>query len=105
METLKLDLTGDWIGNYNGHHDEVVRVTQAGNRVEAIKITGDLHVPAGEVTFRAELYGWRGRGEGQIAQLEFHNPRFVPGRLEIVDDDHFLFEWRGMGVVEFRRDI
>jgi hypothetical protein len=102
---MSLDLNGDWIGHYHGHHDEVVRVTHQGNRVEAVKVTGDSNVPAGEVTFRAELDGTEGKGEGQIAQSEFRDPRFIPGRLRIVNENHILFEWLGLGSVEFRRDL
>jgi hypothetical protein len=100
-----VDLTGDWIGFYEGHHDEVVRVTQSENQIEAIKVTGDTHVPAGEITFRAELDGTEGRGEGQVASEDFHNPRFIPGHLHVIDGDHFEFTWSGLGTVEFRRDV
>ncbi len=105
MSQQPIDLTGDWIGHYHGHHDEVIRVTHRGNRVEAIKVTGDLNVPAGEMTFWAELGGHEGVGEGQVAAAEFHNPRFIPGRLRILDENQFVFEWIGLGSVEFRRDI
>jgi hypothetical protein len=105
MSPPPIDLTGDWIGYYAGHHDEVIRVTQRGNRVEAVKVTGDLHVPAGEMTFWAELTGREGKGEGQIAAADFHDPKFIPGRLRILDENHFVFEWIDLGSVEFRRDI
>lgn len=104
-ESKPIDLNGEWIGFYHGHHDEVVHVTHQGNRVAAVKVTGDVNVPAGETTFRAELEGLAGKGEGQIAETEFRHPRFIPGRLRIVDRDHFVFEWTGLGSVEFRRDI
>lgn len=100
-----IDLTGDWIGNYRGHHDEVVRVTHTGNHVEAVKVTGDINVPAGEITFRADLEEMEGKGEGQIAQAEFRDPRFIPGRLQVVHENQIVFEWNGLGAVEFRRDV
>lgn len=98
----KLDLSGEWLGFYTGHFDEVVRVTQEGDFVEAVKVTGDEYVPAEEVTFRANLR--TGMGEGQIAEREFRNARFVPGRLMVVDPDRFVFSWQNCGEVEFRRD-
>ena len=36
----KIDLSGEWLGFYTGHFDEVVRVVQSGDWVEAVKITG-----------------------------------------------------------------
>lgn len=96
------DLSGEWLGHYKGHFDEVVRITQRGDFVEAIKITGDDYVPAGEVTWRANIR--TGRGEGQIAELEFRNPRFVPGRLKMLGPDRLVFHWENCGEVEFRRD-
>ncbi|MGZ8900383.1 MAG: Cyclin D1-binding domain-containing protein [Limisphaerales bacterium] len=97
-----VNLSGEWLGFYTGHFDEVVRINQDGDYVEAIKITGDDYVPADEVTWRANLL--TGRGEGQIAEREFRNARFVPGRLQIISPDRLLFTWESCGEVEFRRD-
>ena len=96
------DLTGEWIGRYPGHFDETVAITQEGASILATKITGDEHVPAGEITWRADLR--TSRGEGQVAEREFHRPRFVPGRLEVLSADLIVFHWDGVGSVEYRRD-
>lgn len=95
-------MAGEWIGHYPGHFDEVIRIEQDGDEIEAVKITGDEYVPAGEITFRANLR--TGLGEGQIAAQEFQNPRFVPGRLEVLNDERIVFHWEHCGEVEFRRD-
>jgi hypothetical protein len=97
-----MDLEGEWIGFYPGHFDEVVRLEQDGEDLIAVKITGDDYVPAGEVTWRANLR--TGLGEGQIAAHDFQHPRFVPGRLAIVNRERIVFEWESCGEVEFRRD-
>ena len=101
-DALLPDLTGEWIGRYPGHFDETVRITQRGREVVATKLTGDEHVPAGEVTWRADRETLR--GEGQIAEREFHRPRFVPGLLQILNEDLVVFYWEGVGSVEYRRD-
>jgi hypothetical protein len=101
-ETETVNLSGEWLGYYTGHFDEVVRIQQKGDYVEAVKVTGDEYVPADEITWRANLRS--GRGEGQIAEREFRNPRFVPGQLRIESTEKIVFTWEGCGEVEFRRD-
>ena len=49
------NLSGEWIGHYRGHFDQVIKITQLGEEVVAVKITGDDHVPGGAVTFRANV--------------------------------------------------
>jgi hypothetical protein len=102
MQLNKPDLSGEWVGFYTGHYDEVVKIVQRGDTVEAVKITGDDFVPADEVTFRANLM--TGYGEGQIAEKEFRNPRWVPGKLKVLNQDRIVFSWLNCGEVEFRRD-
>lgn len=102
MVGAETNFGGEWIGYYPGHYDEVIRIYQRGEQLEAVKITGDDHVPGGAITWRADLR--TGRGEGQIAETEFRNPRFIPGKLEIVNSDRIVFTWERLGSVEFRRD-
>jgi hypothetical protein len=96
------NLSGEWIGFYIGHFDEVVRIIQEGDQVQAIKVTGDEFVPEGEVTWRANLR--TGRGEGQIAERGHRNRRFVPGRLIVLGPERLKFVWENYGSVEYRRD-
>jgi hypothetical protein len=102
MQEKQPNLTGEWVGHYTGHFDEFVRIIQKGEKVEAIKITGDDFVPADEITWRANVL--TGYGEGQIAEREFRNPRFVPGKLKVLNRDRIVFSWLNCGEVEFRRD-
>jgi len=48
-------LAGLWKGNYPNHGEELIRVRYVGDTMYATKVTGDEHVPAGEITFQAEL--------------------------------------------------
>lgn len=101
-KTRDLVLKGEWIGCYRQNFEEVVRIDQFGNELVATKITGDEYVPAEEITWRADLK--TGKGEGQVAEYEFRNPKFVPGELRVVDDSNIVFTWHGVGSVEYRRD-
>ena len=97
-----INLSGEWIGFYRGHFDQVIRISQTGDIVEAVKITGDEHVPGGAITFRANLSTCD--GEGQVAEKEYRNPTFVPGKLTILTPERIIFTWENCGKVEFRKD-
>ncbi|MEK7646190.1 MAG: Cyclin D1-binding domain-containing protein [Patescibacteria group bacterium] len=97
-----LNLSGEWIGHYRGHFDQVVKITHLGDEVIAVKITGDDHVPGGQVTFCANVK--TGVGKGQVSEKEFRNAQFVPGKLTILSPERIVFTWQECGKVEFRKD-
>lgn len=101
-DPLKISFAGEWIGNYRGHFEEVIKIVEQDDLLTATKITGDDYVPAGEVTWRAQLPS--GEGEGQIAGEGFTEPKFIAGRLEIISADRIVFRWSSVGAVEYRRD-
>jgi hypothetical protein len=46
---------GLWLGKYGDHGFEMINVTYVGDTLIARKVTGDKNVPAGELTFQADL--------------------------------------------------
>ena len=96
------DLTGIWIGDYRTHGDEWVQVSLASGEYQAIKLTGDPFVPAGELTWRTT--GGRAAVEVQCAEQGFKEPWFEPADPLLVSAKALEFKvTRLQFVLKFRR--
>jgi Curli production assembly/transport component CsgG/Cyclin D1 binding domain len=82
------DLTGLWKGNYPCCGEETIVIQQTGDNAVAIKTTGDNFVPAGKITWRANVR--TGIGESQVAETGFQNARFIPCTLLIINNDSLV---------------
>lgn len=93
---------GFYLGSFGPHGPEIIeirRVQRDGQEwVEGIKITGDINVPAGEISFKARVgrenklspagvypieYGVQARypGQGRVAREGYSSPKWVDGEL------------------------
>lgn len=110
-------LAGLWKGHYPNHGDAIVRFTYEGDTLVATKVTGDEHVPAGQITFRADVAAVdtepvseglveivriqpegthekteaeRYRGEGCVAAKGYQRAHYIPGQLHLLEDGEDL---------------
>jgi len=115
----QFQLEGLWVGKY-GDNFQMINVTYTGDVLTAHKVTGDKHVPKGEVTFQVDLspsskecldpielssdafdqwgakYLQRHAGKGQVAADGFVNHQWLDGQLILVNQ-YFSFAWLPTG--------
>ena len=112
-------LAGRWVGTYGPHGEEEVVVTYDGSTLRGTKLTGDENVPAGQISFEADLsaqlprvVGGAGeahvteriravmeshvpveayKGRAQIAEKGFKRPQWIDGQLLLFQDGVFGF--------------
>mmetsp|Transcript_127135 Transcript_127135/g.220382 ORF Transcript_127135/g.220382 Transcript_127135/m.220382 type:complete len:363 (-) Transcript_127135:229-1317(-) len=78
----QFQLAGLWKGSYRDDGDHIVRIAYEGDTLFATKVTGDSHVPAGEITFRADLSQLGDPEEQQVTESE--TGELMNFRVEVV---------------------
>lgn len=73
----QFNLAGLWKGQYGDYGETIIRIRYEGEMMVATKVTGDPHVPAGEVTFRANL------SSNDVESVQSENSENV--RLEVIE--------------------
>lgn len=114
----QFQLDGLWVGKY-GDTFQMINVSYTGDILTAHKVTGDRHVPKGEITFQVDLcpskeyldpielnsdaveqwgskYLQRHAGLGQVAADGFMNSQWLDGQLILVNQ-YFAFAWLPTG--------
>lgn len=111
---------GLYLGSFGPHGPEIVEIKRVkidGQEwVQGVKITGDINVPAGEVSFKARVgrenrlspdgvypieYGVQARypGQGRVAREGYTSPKWVDGELLTLTKSNALTRGAEVGFV------
>jgi len=90
-----IDLNGYWLGDYGKHGCELIRIYQKGYNVIAKKITGDVNIPAGKLTWAMHLDETllKGKGEIQLTEKDYEDPKLSQAYLEVVNKNYIRITW------------
>eukprot|EP01116_Phalansterium_solitarium_P010713 TRINITY_DN2584_c0_g1_i1.p2 TRINITY_DN2584_c0_g1~~TRINITY_DN2584_c0_g1_i1.p2 ORF type:complete len:124 (-),score=4.84 TRINITY_DN2584_c0_g1_i1:120-491(-) len=92
-ELMCADLEGFWEADFGPNGIELLEICRSESDVlVARKVTGDEHVPGGQVSFEFALR--TGDGRIQIAQRNFRDREWKRAIIsQIQDHNHFVFTW------------
>lgn len=100
QETKSIE--GLWVALYDNTWYELVRVQLNGDQAVATKLIGDIIVPGGQITWKANVK--TGVGQVQVAHDGFIDPSWIPATLRVVSPDRLTVTLPSYNlVVSFRR--
>jgi hypothetical protein len=95
---MPYNLAGEWNGRFGvpgspGRYQiERVRIYQNGDRVTAVKVTGNVVIPSGKITFCGDYRSNSFDIRIQRAALGYVNPDWLSARLTVVDENHLRID-------------
>ena len=95
------DILGIWAGVYGAHGKETINISKVDNQYIARKITGDVNVPAGEITFQFNTNF--NDCKIQIAEIGFKNPDFLGCEIFRLNSSTISLEMVGGTMMHFTR--
>ena len=93
---VRYDLNGEWQAEFHdpGSVDvEKIMVVDYGDGLVATKVTGDVYVPAGKVTFKGAYNTNPFTVQQQHASKGYINPSWGPEIITVLDKDHFNLKY------------
>jgi outer membrane protein OmpA-like peptidoglycan-associated protein len=92
---VHFDLNGEWQAEFHdpGSVDvEKIMIVDYGDGLTATKETGDVYVPAGQVTFKGTYNAASFTAQQQGAMKGHINPVWKPVTITVLDKDHFTLK-------------
>ncbi|GBB97063.1 hypothetical protein RclHR1_29030002 [Rhizophagus clarus] len=110
-QTENKSFDGIWVGNYGNHGIEFLLLKyEISDYLTATKITGDINVPRGEISWRCNLKDqvricdekeWNGkisyRAKAKVAYTGFRNPKEIDSEVIVVSNDKLVVYWYDLG--------
>ena len=89
-----IDLSGIWAARYtvpgtsNQFATQLVSIQTFRDIIIATKLTGNICIPSGQITFKGRYDAATFPAQVQVAGVNFTNPHFLPTTIQVLDAAH-----------------